>query len=93
MGNLDFNEELDEEILKTKVAVVNRAPVMSLWSTIVAERLGFSREEALSIGAAYTEMNAISKGAALGIFKERDKIGMEATKGGAQPYVELMGRR
>ena len=66
---------------------------MSLWSTIVAERLGFSREEALSIGAAYTEMNAISKGASLGIYKEKDKIGLEAVKGGAQPYVELMGRR
>lgn len=93
LGNLDFNEELNEEVLTTKATVVNRAPVMSLWSTIVAERLGFSREEALSIGAAYTEMNAVSKGASLGIFKERDKIGMEAVKGGAQPYVELMGRR
>lgn len=33
-----------------KAAVVNRAPVMSAWATIVAERMGFRREEALSIG-------------------------------------------
>lgn len=49
-GNLEFNEILDEEILTTKTTVVNRAPLMTAWSTLVAERLGFQREEALSIG-------------------------------------------
>lgn len=33
-----------------KSVVVNRAPVMSAWATVVAERMGFKREEALSIG-------------------------------------------
>ena len=33
-----------------KSTVVNRAPVMMAWACVVAERLGFSREEALSIG-------------------------------------------
>lgn len=33
-----------------KKVVVNRAPVMVAWCTIVAERLGFNRQEALSIG-------------------------------------------
>ena len=34
-----------------KFAIINRAPIMTAWSFIVAERLGFQREEALSIGA------------------------------------------
>lgn len=34
----------------TKSTVVNRAPLMTAWATVVAERLGFEREEALSIG-------------------------------------------
>ena len=49
-GNFDFKEVLDEGLLKLKGAVINRAPVMTAWATIVAERLGFEREEALSIG-------------------------------------------
>jgi hypothetical protein len=50
-GGLDFNEVVDEDLLKTKYIVVNRAPVMTAWATVVAERLNFKREEALSIGA------------------------------------------
>jgi hypothetical protein len=49
-GGLDFHEILDEEALKHKFTVVNRAPVMMAWACVVAERLGFSRDEALSIG-------------------------------------------
>ena len=49
-GNFDFREVLDEDLLKIKSTVINRAPVMTAWATIVAERLGFGREEALSIG-------------------------------------------
>jgi hypothetical protein len=41
----------------------------------------------------YTEMNAISKGVSLGLFEEDRKKAVEATKGGTQPYVDLMGRR
>jgi hypothetical protein len=40
--------------LVKKSVVVNRAPVMNAWATIVAERLGFSRQEALSIGKIVT---------------------------------------
>jgi hypothetical protein len=51
-GGLQFDEVVDEEVLKTKASVVNRAPLMTAWATIVAEKLGFQREEALSIGIA-----------------------------------------
>jgi hypothetical protein len=85
---------------------------MTAWATIVAERLGFEREEALSIGthsilhlvalldalkrheaSVYTEMNAISRGVALGLFDETRKREIEPIKDGTQPYVDLMGRR
>ncbi|KAI0773438.1 hypothetical protein BC629DRAFT_1291076 [Irpex lacteus] len=92
-GSLEFSEVLDEVVLQTKHAVVNRAPIMTAWSFIVAERLGFSREEALSIASVYTEMNAISKGVSIGIYSEAKKNGVEASKDGSQPYVDLMGRR
>ncbi|KAF7352722.1 Glutamine synthetase [Mycena venus] len=87
LGNLEFNEILDEEILKTKSTVVNRAPLMTAWSTLVAERLGFQREEALSIASVYTEMNAVSKGVSMGIYKPgtQYKRSTEAAKGGSQP--------
>ncbi|KDQ64558.1 hypothetical protein JAAARDRAFT_28202 [Jaapia argillacea MUCL 33604] len=93
-GSLEFNETLNEEALRSKFAVVNRAPIMMAWSTIVAERMGFKREEALSIASVYTEMNAITRGVSVGVYKDSKKSEIvEATKDGMQPYVDLMGRR
>jgi len=34
----------------TKTVSINRAPVLTLWAAVVAERLGFDREEALTLG-------------------------------------------
>lgn len=48
---------------------VNRAPVLTLWAAIVAERLGFDRDEALTLGHAVAGLNAYAKGKALGLFK------------------------
>jgi hypothetical protein len=38
-------------------------------------------------------MNAITKGVTLGIFKKNRAKGLEVSPAGAQPYVNLMGRR
>jgi len=46
---------------------INRAPVLTLWATIVAERLGFTHDEALTLGRAVAGLNAYSKGRALGV--------------------------
>ncbi|KAG6873771.1 hypothetical protein C0995_011590 [Termitomyces sp. Mi166 len=92
-GSFDFGEILDEEFLMRKTTVINRAPLMTLWAMTVAERLGFRREEALSIASVYTEMNAMAKGVSLGIHQGGKEQGMEAVKGGSQSYIELMGRR
>ncbi|EIN10463.1 hypothetical protein PUNSTDRAFT_100008 [Punctularia strigosozonata HHB-11173 SS5] len=92
-GSFEFNEVLDEEVLRSKSAVVNRAPLMTAWATVVAEALGFQREEALSIASVYTEMNAISKGVSIGVFRQGKAVGIEASEGGSQPFVDLMGRK
>ncbi|KAG7449117.1 uncharacterized protein BT62DRAFT_1002659 [Guyanagaster necrorhizus] len=92
-GSLDFNEVLDINVLLKKSTIINRAPLMTAWAMIVSERLGFRREEALSIASVYTEMNALSKGVSLGIYQDGKQKGLDAIKGGSQPYVELMGRR
>jgi hypothetical protein len=47
---------------------INRAPVLTLWAAIVAERLGFDRDEALTLGHAMAGRNALGKGRALGIY-------------------------
>ncbi|KAG1833346.1 hypothetical protein EV424DRAFT_1617649 [Suillus variegatus] len=92
-GSLEFNEVLDETVLNMKFTVVNRAPLMTAWATVVAERLGFEREEALSIASVYTEMNAISKGVSLGLFDKSREKEIEPIKDSTQPYVDLLGRR
>ena len=46
---------------------INRAPVMTLWAAVVAERLGYARDEALTLGRAVAGMNAQAKALRLGI--------------------------
>jgi hypothetical protein len=53
--------------------LINRAPVLTLWAAVVAERLGFKPDEALSLGKALAGLNAQSKGQRLGIFKPTPK--------------------
>jgi len=48
--------------------LINRAPVLALSAAIVAERLGFDHEEALSMGKAVAGLTAQRKGRRLGIF-------------------------
>jgi hypothetical protein len=74
---------------------VNRAPVLTLWAAVVAERLGFDRDEALTIGRVVAGLNAYSKGKSLGIFKpapEEVKRERKRLAPGAVMHVELLGR-
>src|SRR3954465_6211807 len=52
---------------------VNRAPVLTLWATIVAERLGFERDAALTLGRAVAGSSAQMKGRALGIYEPSEE--------------------
>ena len=56
--------------MSTDSVLVNRAAVLTLWAAIVAERLGYDRETALTLGRAVAGLNAQSKGRRLGIYVE-----------------------
>jgi hypothetical protein len=73
---------------------INRAPVLTLWAAIVAERLGFDHEEALTLGKAVAGLNAQAKGRRLGIFKPHEEKAQKARKQkpGETFLVELCGR-
>lgn len=47
---------------------INRAPVLTLWAAVVGERLGFKREEALTLAKVLVGLSAQAHGRALGIF-------------------------
>jgi hypothetical protein len=75
--------------------LINRAPVLTLWATTVAERLGFDEAEALSLGKAVAGLNAQSKGQRLGIFKPvpQEVKKARARKRGEEFLVEICGRQ
>ena len=74
------------------VVTINRAPVLALWATVVAERLGFSRDEALSLGKAVTGLNAQTKGQRLGIYTKVERGGGKSEERVKRDAVDLMGR-
>ena len=73
---------------------INRAPVLTLWAAVVAEQLGFDRDEALSLGKAVAGLTAQSKGRRLGIFEPRpaEIRAARKRKQGEEFWIELMGR-
>lgn len=74
---------------------VNRAPVMTLWAAVVAEKLGFDRDEALTLGKAVSGLNAQSKGQRLGLYdKPTPESRAEARRHSPEEQysVGLMGR-
>ncbi|GAA5826129.1 hypothetical protein JCM11251_007175 [Rhodosporidiobolus azoricus] len=89
-ADFDFEEIEVEEALLKKTVMTNRAPVMTAWAFVVAERLGFRRQEALSIAHVFTDMNASSKGVSLGIMSP-DAAKVEV--GPSQPFVDILGRK
>ena len=46
----------------TQALRINRAPVLTLWAAVVAERLGMPHETALSVGQALAGITAHAKG-------------------------------
>jgi hypothetical protein len=73
---------------------INRAPVLTLWATVVAQRLGYDEKEALTLGKAFAGYTAQSKGRSLGIYKKREKDESGETREVEIEidYIELMGR-
>ena len=78
------------------IVKMNRAPVLTLWAAVVAERLGYEEDTALSFGKCVAGLNAQTKGRMLGIYREPKpperggppkKVGL-----GEEFWVELCNR-
>jgi hypothetical protein len=73
---------------------VNRAPVLTLWAAVVAERLGHPPETALSLASAVAGTAARAKARRLGIAEEKDQVKdrAEAAPRPAEGTARLLGR-
>ena len=82
--------------MATKKIKINRAPVLTLWAAVVAKRLGYDEETALTLGKAVAGLNAQSKGKKLGIYEEKSEDEKKEDKKkerAAKPdFIELLGR-
>ena len=75
---------------------VNRAPVLTLWAAVVAERLGHPPDAALTLGRAVAGASAQAKARRLGIADDHhgeDRAsGEHHPKAAPAPIVRLLGR-
>ena len=74
---------------------INRAPVLTLWSFVVAQRLGHSRDTALTLAKAVAGMSAFAKAKSLGLAEDRDAdLGArKKSREADQKAIAFMGRR
>ena len=80
--------------MPSRTITINRAPVLTLWAAVVAERLGFNGDEALSLAKALAGLTAQSKGRRLGIYKVHKGGADQARERerGEEFWIELCGR-
>jgi hypothetical protein len=82
--------------MANKKIKINRAPVLTLWAAVVAERLGYDEQTALTLGKAVAGLNAQSKGRKLGIYEEKTeeekKEDKKKEKEAEVEFIEVLGR-
>jgi hypothetical protein len=78
--------------MANKKIKINRAPVLTLWAAVVAERLGHEKETALSLGKAVAGLNAQSKGRKLGIYEEKTEEEKKEKPAKKVEFIEVLGR-
>jgi hypothetical protein len=82
--------------MANKKIKINRAPVLTLWAAVVAERLGYDEKTALTLGKAVAGLNAQSKGRKLGIYEEKTEEEKKDEKKKEKPakveFIEVLGR-
>ncbi len=75
---------------------VNRAPVLTLWAAIVAERLGHDADAAITLGRAVAGSSARVKARAIGLEEKREGGDLRDTARAPRPArrqtVHLLGR-
>jgi hypothetical protein len=82
-------------VAQKRTISINRAPVLTLWAAVVAERLGFDQDTALMLGRAVAGLNAYAKGVSLGLFEPSSKAldeHLKKAKAGATLKVDLLHR-
>lgn len=95
------------QLLQDRSLVINRAPCMTAWATVVAQRLGFARQEALSMGthnphsinfslfnpsSAHTYTNMNATAKGVSLGIYSPEKGKQRTEvGPSQPYVSILG--
>jgi hypothetical protein len=82
--------------MASRTLFVNRAPVLTLWAAVVAERLGHPHDAALTLGKAVAGLNAQSKGRRLGLFgaaePEAESSKGKPSRAAPSDTVLLLGR-
>jgi hypothetical protein len=78
--------------MATKKISINRAPVLTLWATVVAERLGYDHNCALTLGKAVAGLNAQAKGQRLGIFEKPKERPIRLVRKKEKELIMLLGR-
>ena len=81
--------------MQSRTIKINRAPVMTLWAAVVARHLGFTWDEALTMGRAVAGLNAHAKGLSLGLFQPTPRALLahrKDLKGRAKLHVDLLHR-
>jgi len=65
-ASLEIKEITDPEALIPVSITTNRAPVKTAWAFVVSERLGFDRQEALSIAHVFVHFSSMKHALMLG---------------------------
>ncbi len=71
---------------------VNRAPVLTLWAAIVAERLGHDEDAAITLGRAVAGASARVKARSIGLEEKREDADGPVLSKDAIRTVRLLGR-
>jgi hypothetical protein len=81
--------------LRRRTITINRDPVLTLWASVVARRLGFGRDEALTLGRAVAGLNVRPKTVPLNLVQPSPKAIKERQrelKEGKRLQIELLQR-
>jgi len=78
-----------------RTIIINRTPVLTLWASVVARRLGFEREEALTLGRAVAGLNTHGEDASPGLVTPSPRAIRErrrSLKAGQRVKFDLLDR-
>jgi hypothetical protein len=89
----DTEQEADK-FVTGQIEEAAKPGVLTLWAAVVAQRLGFAEDEALTLGKAVAGLNAQAEGRRLGIFKPHEEKAKKAREKerGERFFIEVLGR-